>query len=199
MLFRRRKPDSLYDRVRTLVWPRRSFSRSWQYISKRVLRLTASPHSIAAGVAAGIFASITPFLGFHIIMATVICYLIRGNIIAAAIGTTFANPLTLPLIWAGTLELGRFMLYGTFKYEGEPLHLDHILSHDSFASTWDQWLKPMAIGAIPIGLVVALGFYFVTRAATSAFRDQRRKRLAERARRRAAAANAMDARMAASS
>jgi uncharacterized protein (DUF2062 family) len=57
----------------------------------------------------------------------------------------------------------------------------------------------MAIGAIPIGLVVALGFYFVTRAATSAFRDQRRKRLAERARRRAAAANAMDARMAASS
>ena len=145
MLFRRRKPDSLYDRLRTLVWPRRSFSRSWQYISKRVLRLTASPHSIAAGVAAGVFASVTPFLGFHIIMATIICYLIRGNVIAAAIGTMFANPLTLPLIWGSTLEVGRFLLHGTFKYEGQPLHLHHILSHDSFASTWEHWLKPMAI------------------------------------------------------
>jgi uncharacterized protein (DUF2062 family) len=199
MLFRRRKPDSLYDKVRTLVWPRRSFSRSWQYISKRVLRLTASPHSIAAGVAAGVFASTTPFLGFHIIMATIICYLIRGNIIAAAIGTTFANPLTLPVLWAATLELGRFMLYGTFKYEGPPLHLGHLLSHGSFASIWDPWLKPMAIGSVPIGLVLAFGFYLVTRMATNAFRKQRRKRLAERARRRAASASGLDAHMAASS
>jgi uncharacterized protein (DUF2062 family) len=198
MLFRRRKPDSLYDRLRTLVWPRRSFSRSWQYISKRVLRLTASPHSIAAGVAAGVFASVTPFLGFHIIMATIICYLIRGNVIAAAIGTMFANPLTLPLIWGSTLEVGRFLLHGTFKYEGQRLHLHHILSHDSFASTWEHWLKPMAIGSVPIGLAVALGFYFLTRMATNAFRAQRRKRLAERARRRAASASGMDARMAAS-
>jgi uncharacterized protein (DUF2062 family) len=196
MLFRRRKPDSFYDRVRTLVWPRRSFSRSWQYISKRVLRLTASPHSIAAGVAAGVFASSTPFLGFHIIMATVICYLIRGNIIAAAIGTMFANPLTLPFLWGGTLELGRFMLYGTFSYEGPPMHLGHLLAHGSFASIWDPWLKPMAVGSIPIGLALALGFYFVTRIATNAFRKQRRKRLAERARRRAASADGLDVHMA---
>jgi uncharacterized protein (DUF2062 family) len=197
MLFRRRKPDSLYDRVRTLVWPRRSFSRSWQYISKRVLRLTASPHSIAAGVAAGVFASTTPFLGFHIILATILCYLIRGNIIAAAIGTAFANPLTLPLIWGGTLELGRFMLNGTFDYEGESLHLGHLLSHGTFASIWDPWLEPMAIGSIPIGLALALCFYLVTRMATNAFRKQRRKRLAERAQLRAASSN-LDAHMAAS-
>jgi uncharacterized protein (DUF2062 family) len=196
MLFRRRKPDSFYDRVRTLVWPRRSFSRSWQYISKRVLRLTASPHSIAAGVAAGVFASITPFLGFHIIMASIICYFIRGNVIAAAIGTMFANPVTLPLIWGATLELGRLILHGTFRYEGKPLHLHHILSHDSFANTWEHWLKPMAIGSVPVGILAALVFYFVTRAATNAFRVQRRKRLAERARRRAASSSGMDARMA---
>jgi uncharacterized protein (DUF2062 family) len=45
---------------------------------------------------------------------------------------------------------------------------------------------------------MALIFYFVTRAAANAFRVQRRKRLAERARRRAASANGLDARMAAS-
>jgi uncharacterized protein (DUF2062 family) len=47
-------------------------------------------------------------------------------------------------------------------------------------------------------LAVALGFYFLTSMATNAFRAQRRKRLAERARRRAASASGMDARMAAS-
>ncbi|TIN70311.1 MAG: DUF2062 domain-containing protein, partial [Mesorhizobium sp.] len=41
MLFRRRKPDGLYERVRTYLWPRRSFSRSLQYFSKRILRLKA--------------------------------------------------------------------------------------------------------------------------------------------------------------
>jgi uncharacterized protein (DUF2062 family) len=56
----------------------------------------------------------------------------------------------------------------------------------------------MAVGSIPIGLALALGFYFVTRIATNAFRKQRRKRLAERARRRAASADGLDAHMAAS-
>jgi uncharacterized protein (DUF2062 family) len=56
----------------------------------------------------------------------------------------------------------------------------------------------MAIGSIPIGIAVALAFYFVTRMATNAFRRQRRKRLAERARRRAASTGGLDARMAAS-
>jgi len=50
--------------------------------------------------------------------------------------------------------------------------------------------------AIPIGLVLALGFYFMTRIATNAFRRQRRKRLAERARRRAASADGLDVHMA---
>jgi uncharacterized protein (DUF2062 family) len=88
------------------------------------------------------------------------------------------------------------MLYGTFSYEGPPMHLGHLLAHGSFASIWDPWLKPMAVGSIPIGLALAIGFYFVTRIATNAFRKQRRKRLAERARRRAASADGLDVHMA---
>ena len=48
MLFRRRKPDGFLERVRTYLWPRRSFSRSLQYFSKRILRLKATPHAVAA-------------------------------------------------------------------------------------------------------------------------------------------------------
>ena len=51
MLFRRREPEGVWERFRTALWPRRSFTRSVQYLVKRVLRLTATPHAIAAGVA----------------------------------------------------------------------------------------------------------------------------------------------------
>jgi uncharacterized protein (DUF2062 family) len=187
VLFRRRKPDSFYDRVRTMIWPRRSFQRSLQYMSKRVLRLTATPHSIAAGVAAGVFVACTPFLGFHIMLAAVIAFLIRGNIVASAIGTAFCNPLTFPFTSVATLELGRFILHGHFGHVGAPIRLGHMLAHLRFAQLWEPFLKPMTIGSIPIGLAIALIFYVITRYAAAAFREQRRRRLAERARRRAAA------------
>ena len=55
MLFGRKVPAGLAERVRTSLWPRRSFWRSGKYFAKRALRLSASPHAIASGVAAGVF------------------------------------------------------------------------------------------------------------------------------------------------
>ena len=53
MLFRRRHPEAWFVKVRTAMWPRRSWSRSLAYVFKRIIRITATPHAIAAGVAAG--------------------------------------------------------------------------------------------------------------------------------------------------
>jgi uncharacterized protein (DUF2062 family) len=100
MLFRRRRPEGIFDRMRTAIWPRRSFGRSFQYFIKRVLRLTATPHAIAAGVAAGVFASWTPLLGFHFVLAFALAYVLAGNMVAAALGTAFGNPISFPFIWA---------------------------------------------------------------------------------------------------
>ncbi|HCO54930.1 MAG TPA: DUF2062 domain-containing protein, partial [Pelagibacterium sp.] len=48
----RRKKD-WQTRLRNAVWPRMGIRRYLTYLQKRVLRLTASPHAIAAGVASG--------------------------------------------------------------------------------------------------------------------------------------------------
>lgn len=186
MLFRRRKPLPTWERLWTLVWPRRSFWRSMQYYAKRVLRLTATPHAIAAGVAAGVFVSFTPFLGLHFILAGVLAWVIRGNVVAAAFGTAIGNPLSFPLIWGATLETGKFILYGRQSEQIAPAHLGAMLRHLDFVDLWEPVMKPMTIGAIPVGLLFALGFYILTRWATVSFRERRRKRLAERARRKAA-------------
>lgn len=185
MLFRRRKPVDAWEKARTIFWPRRSFLRSFQYFTKRVLRLTATPHAVAAGVAAGVFASFTPLLGLHIIIAGLLAYLLAGNLLASAFGTAIGNPLTFPFIWGATFQTGRFILTGSVDGKVAPMHLGESFWHLDWHLLWTPLIKPMLVGAIPIGLAFATAFYLFTRFATVAFRDQRAKRLAAKARRRA--------------
>lgn len=177
MLFQRRNPPTRRERLRTLVWPRRSFARSFKYGGKRVLRITASPHAVAAGLAVGIFSAFTPFFGFHLIIAIVLAYFLAGNIAAAALGTTLANPLTLPFIWGSTYELGRFVMSGDIE-SAPPLHLGHALQTMKFGEVWAPVLKPMLFGSTILGAFFAVIAYFVTRYAVTAFRRRRLERLA---------------------
>jgi uncharacterized protein (DUF2062 family) len=54
--------------------------------------------------------------------------------------------------------------------------------HDmSFHELWGPVLKPLAIGAVPLGILFGLIFYGITRWAMVVFQEQRRKRMAEKA------------------
>lgn len=184
MLFRRRRQDDFWGRARTFLWPRRSFARSGRYFAKRVLRLTAAPHAVAAGVAAGVFASFLPYPGTHFIIAAATAWLIGGNLLASAFGTAFGNPLTFPFMWGASYEFGRFILEG--RAPGEPrLDLWSTIWHLDLGELWEPLLKPATVGALPLGFAAGLVFYVLTRWAVAAFREQRQKRLAERALRRA--------------
>jgi uncharacterized protein len=193
MLFRRREPASWRETFRIAIWPRRSWVRSAKYIAKRVLRLTGSPHTIAAGVAAGVFASFTPFLGFHFIIAFAVAYIIAGNFIAAAMGTFFGNPLSFPFIWASTYSVGHFILSGAGSHGpagtgSAHLRLGEIARADFFevgisgiwekiSGLWDPVVKPMLVGAIPLGIAAGIVAYVITRWLAIAFRAARKKQL----------------------
>jgi uncharacterized protein (DUF2062 family) len=181
MLFKRRSQTALLERLRLLLWPRRSFWRSAKYFAKRALRLQATPHAIAAGVAAGAFVSFLPTPGFHFLFAAVIAWCIAGNVVASAIGTAVGNPLTFPLMWGATYEVGRFILYGNAIDDVRPIDLGAALKHLDFSQLWEPLLKPMAIGAIPIGLAFGAVVYVVARWAVAQFHERRRIRFAARA------------------
>ena len=187
MLFRRRQPVSPLMKVRELFWPRRGFVRSFQYLSKRILRLSATPHAIAAGVVAGVVSSWTPFIGLHFLLAFAIAYLIAGNMVAAALGTAFGNPLTFPFIWASTWEVGH-RLIGKGAPAGDSVDLEHKFSISAIESMWQPILKPMLIGAIPLAVVSGVIIYCVIYFTVAKFQTRRRERLAERARARLAEA-----------
>ncbi len=168
-----------------MVWPRRSVWRSTQYFAKRVLRITATPHAVAAGVASGVLASFSPYLGFHFVIAAAVALCVRGNVVASAFGTVVGNPITFPFIYGSTLALGRFILFGRHPETIEPFNLGQILTHLNFKPLWEPLLWPMTIGGLILGGLAAIVTYVVIRWATAMFREERRKRLAERAKRRA--------------
>ena len=180
MLFRRRVRPDLLARLRVAAWPRHSWSRSARYFAKRVLRLSGSPHAIAAGVAAGAFASFTPFIGFHFIIGFVIALVIGGNLVAAALGTAVGNPLTFPLIWASTYKLGNAIL-GASGRVIETADFPHNLAEKSFDAFWPV-IRPMVVGAVPLGAPTALALYVVVLYSVRAFQTMRHERLAVRRR-----------------
>ncbi|THV14395.1 DUF2062 domain-containing protein [Rhizobium rhizophilum] len=187
MLFRRRQPISYLTKLRELLWPRRGFLRSFQYLSKRILRLSATPHAIAAGVAAGVLSSWTPFIGLHFLLAFAVAYLIAGNMVAAALGTAFGNPVTFPFIWAATWEVGH-RLIGKGSPTTQSVDLEKRFSIGAIESMWQPILKPMLIGAIPLAAVSGVIVYCVIYFTVAKFQTRRRERLAERARARLAEA-----------
>ncbi|MEZ5829206.1 MAG: DUF2062 domain-containing protein [Hyphomicrobiales bacterium] len=177
MLFRRREAESFLERLRVHLWPRRSWSRSTRYIVHRVRRLSATPHAVALGFAAGVFAATTPFLGTHMIMAALVAWIVGGSIVAAVLGTFVGNPLTYPLLWYSTYEVGHLMLGGGSARE----RVD--LSGGIFRTSIDQiWpiLKPMSLGAIPIGVALAALSYVLVKPMVDAYQHRRRELRSDR-------------------
>ncbi len=172
MLFKRREAESFLERLRVHLWPRRSWSRSTRYFVHRVRRLSATPHAVALGFAAGVFAATTPFLGAHIILAVLLAWIVGGSIVAAILGTFVGNPLTYPLFWVGTYEVGHLMLGG--DADKSPVDLSSGIFQTSLDQLWPI-VKPMSLGAIPIGFGLAALSYALVRPAVNAYQHRRRE------------------------
>ncbi len=182
ILFKRREAESVFGKIRVHLWPRRSWSRSSRYVIYRLRRLSDSPHAVALGFAAGVFAASTPFIGAHMVMAALLAWVIGGSLVAALLGTFIGNPLTYPLFWYSTYEVGELML----GPGAEKPSID--LSAGIFQSSVEQlWplLKPMTLGSIPVGLALAALSYVLVKPMVDAYKHRRRRELELRASREA--------------
>ncbi len=159
---------------------RMGMARTARYHSLRVLRLKATPHSIAAGVAVGVAAAFLPIVGVHIALAVALAWLIGGNMIAATAGTLLAgNPFTYPFIWAGDWEAGHVLL-GHGLLHGGNVDLHAIFTHFNFRAVWAPVLKPMLVGSIPFAILCGGIAYVAVFQAVKIFRARREARLLER-------------------
>lgn len=109
-MFRRRHSQSRWQKLQAFIWPRKGFSRVFNYLLQRILRMPGSAYSLAAGVACGASVSFTPFIGFHLFLALMLAYVIRANMLATLIGTAVGNPWTFPLIFVLIERIGTSVL-----------------------------------------------------------------------------------------
>ncbi|TCL70175.1 hypothetical protein EV286_10744 [Rhizobium sp. BK251] len=147
-----------------------------------MLRLAASPYSVAMGVAIGVAISWTPLLGLHVIIAIALAYLSAASVVAAVLGTTIGNPITFPFIWATSWELGHILLGREKALPATGIDLAEMLKKLEISQLWKPVLEPMLIGAIPLALITGVVVYTITFYAVREFQTRRRMRLSERLR-----------------
>lgn len=166
--------------LRSWIWPKTGWRRAALYVWHRLARLPGTPHSIAAGFASGAAISFTPFLGLHIVMACCIVYLVRGNYLAAVIGTIIGNPWTFPLFFALTGAIGTAIIGGDIVAEIPVWDWDAIfVSPVDYFSRFLPVVFPLIIGGIPVGIAVWFLVYLVFKELVTRYRARRKPRAAE--------------------
>jgi uncharacterized protein (DUF2062 family) len=99
----------------------------------------------------------TPFLGFHIVLAVVLAILLKGNKFMALLGTSIGNPFTFSFIFMLDYKVGRWILGGdTANLRPVSFHPSQILE-----SGWNI-LLPMSIGGLIVGLAAAILAYYIS-------------------------------------
>ncbi|MDP7344031.1 MAG: DUF2062 domain-containing protein [Alphaproteobacteria bacterium] len=167
-VFRRRRKRQLLARLLEFVWPRMGWRRAGRYYVFRIKRLPGTPYTIACGFALGAAVSFTPFIGLHFVLAGLLAWVLRANLLASAIGTAVGNPWTFPGIWFGVLWLGSKILGRDMpELSLSDLSLTMIFDHFSTIGV------PMIVGGIPAGLVVWVIFYIPIRRAIANYQHHR--------------------------
>ncbi|HEY1435528.1 MAG TPA: DUF2062 domain-containing protein [Thermoanaerobaculia bacterium] len=165
---------------------RRSLKRRWVHLLIELMGRAEAPERVAAAVALGVGVGLSPFIGFHFILAVVLAFVFRLNKLDAVIGSFAGNPWTLPPIYALGYRLGRF-LFGFAPARVPPLQWQRILHHDFWVSFRGPGLSPR-LASFLLGttlLAAAAGFatYLAARGLLKLY-HRRHPRIAARAARR---------------
>ncbi|WP_135450163.1 DUF2062 domain-containing protein [Tabrizicola caldifontis] len=207
MVFRRRSPPNLARRITNLFLPPGGWRRALTYLRHRASRIPDAPHRIARGLACGILASFTPLFGLHFFLAAALALLIRGNVIAALIGTAAGNPLTFPFIAILSLDLGHLIL-GTraeavpitqimtaFGQAGDEIFRNVRAMFSADITNWSRLERffhyvflPYLVGGLGPGLAAATAGYWISLPALKGYRKLRAARREARACKQAEAA-----------
>ena len=182
MLFKRRKPLPTHRRLGEIVWPSSGWRRAATYFGHRVGRLPGTPYKIAAGLACGVSISFTPLIGFHFLGACLLALLLRGNLIASAVGTVAGNPWTFPLIWFWTFKSGRWFL--TMLGVEVPPVAQFNFTVSYIAENFSSIFVPMLVGGVPAACVIWIVTYLVAFRLVQGYQTTRRRRLRKKALRR---------------
>lgn len=202
MVFRRRDPLSWGAWLREQVYPRSGFKRATRYVVYRMRRLPDQPHRVARGVFAGFFIGFLPLPGMQFLAAWGAARLLRGNVLAALLGTFNTNPVTTPFFAVLAMSLGHWIMGieaplnaryigHAFGEAGRDLWLNFLALFGPQKTQWDGLIQfwheiyvPYLIGALGPAIVISAIAYYITIPLVEAYQKARAATAQDRAERR---------------
>lgn len=196
MVFKRRDRLPIWQAVWQSVWPKGGWGRAAMYVKHRLRRLPDTPRKVSRGIMVGVFTTFTPLYGLHFFLAAGLALAVRGNVMAALLGTFFGNPLTYVPIAVVSLNLGHFMLgtdirgevdeniFGKFFGAGEDLLsnswnaiVGNPVDWMATAIFWNDVFWPWAVGGLIPGIFTGIAAYTISLPLIEAYQKRRRGRL----------------------
>ena len=127
--------------------------RIFRLFKLKVYRIRDFPESVAIGLSWGVAVSFTPLLGFHLIICYLGTWLMRGNLIAATVGTIIGNPWTFPFFFYANYKIGIFFFHKSLdNYE---------FKVQFFINNFEDLFYPTLLGSLPIAFIIWFITYYI--------------------------------------
>jgi uncharacterized protein (DUF2062 family) len=89
---------------------RRFKRRARYFIFHSVLHADDPPHRLALGIAIGVFVTFTPTVGFQMLLAVVLAWILRANKVVGIPIVWITNPITIVPVYYTCYRIGRLIL-----------------------------------------------------------------------------------------
>lgn len=196
--------------LREQVYPSGGFVRATRYVMHRMSRLPDDPYRVARGVFAGCLVGFLPLPGLQFVAAWGAAKLMRGNILAALLGTFNTNPVTTPFFAVFAMSFGHWLLGvesalsaraigDAFAVAGSDLWNNFLAIFGPRTAHWDGLIRfwndiyvPYFIGALIPGVILSAIAYYLTVPLVKAYQKRRAAKAEDRAHRRVKFREALD-------
>ncbi|MEZ6090093.1 MAG: DUF2062 domain-containing protein [Pirellulaceae bacterium] len=149
-----------------------------RFVLHNVLHADDPPHSLAMGIAIGLFVTFTPTIGLQMLLVMCLAWIFRANKIVGVPIVWLSNPATFVPIYLPCYKVGRWLLNSEPKDRQWWHNLHHppmgFLAKIEFywSSIWEI-IGPLTIGCLLVASVIAVVGYIVSYSVIYTYRMKR--------------------------
>lgn len=151
------------------------FKRKLKIYYSKLIRSKGSVHSVAMGIAIGVFMSVAIPLG-QVLIAIPLAFLFKAHRGMAVLFTFITNPYTTPILYPAACLIGAKVLGIRLSFAQIQSSISEIFSSFRFHALseigWDLLISFMVGGPI-LGIVMAVPGYFISARIITAYRKRR--------------------------
>ena len=126
-----------------------------RYSYLKLLRLKDKPHTVALGLAIGIFVGFTPTIPVQTYIALAIAFLIRGSKLTAMMGVWISNPLNMAAFYYMEYKVGKWVLSSKVAFKPLDYSIFTLLQEAQRA------MKVMMVGGLVLGIPAGIITYIL--------------------------------------